>query len=348
MLNEHHTSLAKTIASRYRKHAGLFWRIITPLALLAFLLDVGFYSRVVTTLEEAITEEGSTKSVVTSNVNTLSGIHPTITTTAPHRASTSAYWNLFPRPAYVETDTDGSTWRWEPHFRHIDYTPYILLLITLCPLSLAAARITRTDEQHDTPLTAREIWRAVAPKTFRILGAAVIFIFIMDAATYLYGLISNWISPPIEPTFTLLTLYQTYVLVTLSLYAPCLALEDIKLPHLFQRSHALVCGARLRFWAIYLVTAWGAAVLTAVLFGATLLWLSLFTPELATVQEALSPIRVLSLFLGGNIEIVLPNLLNTPIVIALLLVKGIITVFLVPIWALLTTHLYHQRVDRHA
>jgi hypothetical protein len=71
----------------------------------------------------------------------------------------------------------------------------------------------------------------------------------------------------------------------------------------------------------------------------------MFISELVPVRDALSPLRFLTLFIGGNVEVILPQLLSVPVVVAILVVKGLIATFLVPIWAILTTHLYLERAD---
>ena len=104
-------------------------------------------------------------------------------------------------------------------------------------------------------------------------------------------------------------------------------------------------GARLRFFGIYFLTGWIASVLISVLLGTAFLVFSLFVPELAQVREALPPLKFLSLFIGGDIEVVLPELLSVPATVAILIVKGLIVTFFVPIWAILTTLLYLEQVD---
>ena len=129
----------------------------------------------------------------------------------------------------------------------------------------------------------------------------------------------------------------------LSLYNPCLILEDNTIIGVFRRSHTLVSGARLRFFGIYLLTSWIASVITSVLLGTALLVFSIFIPDLAQIRAALFPLKFLILFIGGDIEVVLPQMLGTPVTIAILVVKGLVVTFFVPIWAILTTHLYLER-----
>ena len=80
--------------------------------------------------------------------------------------------------------------------------------------------------------------------------------------------------------------------------------------------------------------------MSAVLWGS-----SLFIPDLAAVQDALSPLRFLTLFIGADIQILLPQLLSTQVMVAILGIDVLIKTFLLPIWAILTTYLYLERVD---
>ena len=147
-----------------------------------------------------------------------------------------------------------------------------------------------------------------------------------------------------ELMIALVIVSHVYLLVTLSLYNPCLILENKSIIGIFRRSHALVSGARLRFFGIYFLMGWIASVVTSVLLGAVLLGVSVFVPDLAQVREALPPLKFLSLFIGGDIEVVLPELLSVPATVTILIVKGLIAAFFVSIWAILTTLLYLERV----
>jgi hypothetical protein len=94
------------------------------------------------------------------------------------------------------------------------------------------------------------------------------------------------------------------------------------------------------FWRIVMPVA-----IIAIILDIALLVFSVFVPDLALVRDALPPLKFLSLFVGGDIEIVLPKLLSVPTTVAIFVVKGLITSFLVPIWAILTTLLYLERVS---
>ncbi|MXV82288.1 hypothetical protein F4X88_10870 [Candidatus Poribacteria bacterium] len=361
MPNDQHTNLARTIVTLYRNHCGLFWRIMMPVAVIAIMLDVAMFFYVVTGLEKDIKDRGDQNvEAVTTNVNTINGIHPTITSgVANTREWSGMSWQFYLIPNFHSNDGKGRIWKWELDFLGLNYSlPIMFLLLTFCPLSLAVARISavsqisNTTEDLSTP-TAHEIWRDTGRKAFTIFAALLIFILLIDVVANLYGLVLVLVPSlvrilPFGVTsflFTVTGVSHIYLLVTLSLYNPCLILENNSIMGIFRRSHALVSGARLRFFGIYFLTCWIASILTSVLLGVTLLVFSLFVSDLAQVRDALSPLKFLSLFIGGDIEVVLPELLNVPATVAILIVKGLIATFLVPIWAILTTLLYLEQVD---
>ena len=355
MPDNQRTTLTGTIVTLYRNHCGLFWRIMMPVAIIAIVLDIAMFYQVVTQFEKDISSwhprNGDT---VTVNVNTVDGIHSTIADTPANlitdtRSSPGVEWRLYPIPYFSTTDTEGITWKWELNFRSLDYNRLILLLLTLCPLSLAAARISGSSGVSGPP-TAREMWRQTRRRAFTVFLAFLLIVPIVDVMRHIfYGLVP-WLLPslysalPMELMIALVIGSHVYLLVTLSLYNPCLILENRSIIGVFRRSHALVSGARLRFFGIYLLTGWIASVVTSVLLGIVLLGFSVFVPDLAQVRDALPPLKFLSLFIGGDIEVVLPQLLSVPATVAILIVKGLIATFLVPIWAILTTLLYLERV----
>ena len=360
MPDNQRTRLAGTIVTLYRNHGGLFWRIIMPVAIIAIILNIALFFYSVSRFEQDMNDSVNRPvGTVTANINTISGIHPTLTNVVADTKSSGVSWQFYLIPSFHSTDDKGITWRWELNFRSYEYSLLILLLLTFCPLSLAVARISRdaqaTDivQQDPTSLTAREMWRQTGRKAFMVFASLLIFILLIDVVANLYGLVLLLMPSlgrilPFELTSFLITVSNVsyiYFLVTLSLYNPCLILENNSIMGVFRRSHALVSGARLRFFGIYLLTGWIASVITSVLLGVVLLVFSMFIADLTQVREALPPLKFLSLFIGGDIEIVLPQLLSVPTTVAILVVKGLIATFLVPIWAILTTWLYLERVD---
>lgn len=363
MTNNHRTKLMRTILTQYREHWGLFWRIMLPIAIIATVLEVVVLFHSVTRFEKYVDETFRENVYTTvSEVSTINGVHPTFSLPKKDASAETSEpivsWGILQIESFTSTEGSGITWHWGLNFRSFDYSPLILLLLTLCPLSLAVARISRdSTSEASVSLTARGVWRQTGRKFLGALGASLFFFLITDVGTYLY-LATLWLVsayPALHESlsdlalspylFPILALLRCYLLVTLSLYNPCLILEPNSIVGVFRRSHALVSGAKLRFFGVYLLTGWIASIVTSVLLGAVLLVFSMFSSELGPVRDALSPLRFLTLFIGGDIEVVLPQLLSVPITVAILIIKGLIATFLVPIWAILTTHLYFERVD---
>jgi len=333
-----------------------------PIAIIATVLEVVVFFHSVTRFEKDIDGTFRENFYTTVDVNTIGGVYPTIS--LPKKdvsAETSepiVSWGILQIQSFTSTEGSGITWHWGLNFRSIDDSPLILLLLTLCPLSLAVARISRgSTSEASVSLTARDVWWQTGRKFLGVLGAALFFVLITDVGTYLY-LATLWLVsayPALHESlsdlalssylFPILVLLRCYLLVTLSLYNLCLILENNSIVGVFRRSHALVSGAKLRFFGVYLLTGWIASIVTSVLLGAVLLAFSMFISELVPVRDALSPLRFLTLFIGGDIQVVLPQLLSVPVTVAILIIKGLIATFLVPIWAILTTHLYFERVD---
>lgn len=356
MPDDQRSNLAGTTVTLYRNHCGLFWRIMMPVAVIAIILEIALFFYNIPRLEKDISNwQPRNGYTVTSNVNTVSGIHLTIADTTKNLitdtiSSPGVEWRLYPIPYFSKTDTEGITWRWELNFQSFQYSRLIFLLLTLCPLSLAVARVS-SSSGVSVPPNAREMWQQTGRRALTVFLAFLLFITIVDVMRYIfYGLVP-WLLPslydalPIELMIALVIVSHAYLLVTLSLYNPCLILENKSIIGIFRRSHALVSGARVRFFGIYLLTGWIASVVTSVLLGTVLLGFSVFVPDLAQVRDALPPLKFLSLFIGGDIEVVLPDLLSVPVTVAILIVKGLIATFFVPIWAILTTLLYLERIN---
>ena len=367
MANNLRSNFIGTIFTSYHNNFWLFWRIMIPVAIIAILLDIGVFFRSVDAVEKHV--EDKPDYTATGNLNTFNGITPTVS--IPHLfrtveltfedhssngvkdsiSSSNAVWQFFPIPQVGTINNDDkSFWQWTLNFQISDYyAPLILMLLTLCPLSLVVARLS----SDEIPLTAREAWRQTGKKAFTVLVAAVLFVLIIDVGNYI-SIGIGWLIPLLKrPWLVTLIMILTilaniYFLVTLSLYNSCLILEKNSLINIFRRSHTLVSGARLRFLRIYLITGWIAAVFASVLLGAILLLFSVFFSELTPIREALTPLKFLSLFVGGNVVVLLPKLPSMLPTILLLIVRDLIFVFLVPVWAIVTTRLYLERIETNA
>lgn len=362
-----HPKLAATTFKLYRTHWVLFWCIMLPVAILAIGLDIAQTFRLDRMLEADLSSRppsypnGQT-AVVVSNISTAYGIHSTVasstdTTTNPKYPYRTT-WQLFPNQSFRVDNKRGTSWEWDLTFHSFYFTRLFLLLLTLCPLSLAVARISRGSEnmgntEDMTPLTTRDMWRQTGRKAFTLFFAFLLFMLIVDIGSTLYGLITMWVPSlnwklSIVLVFPLMMVLHIYLFVMFSLYNPCLILEDNSIVGIFRRSYALVRGARLRFFGIYFLTGWIAFIIGSVLFGAVLLVFSIFIPDLAPVREALLPLQFLTLFIGFNVQVELPKLLGDPAMVTILIVRDLITTAIIPIWAIVTTHLYLERADEHS
>lgn len=279
-------------------------------------------------------------------------------------------WMLLPTPVISLTDDDGiTTWMWRLSFdRPADSprNPMTLLLLTLCPLSLVVGHILRRSDEsglQQNQLTAREAWRQTGRKAWTVLVILILFVLVMFVISlvqdysneFVMDKIARWSIIPTDflsltllmtPFYYIFTALTLYLLVVISLYNPCLILEDNRsVVGVLRRSWSLVHGAKWRFIGIYLLTGWIISVIDSVLMSAILWGSSLFIPDLAAVQGALSPLRFLTLFIGADIQILLPQLLSTQVMVAILGIDVLIRAFLLPIWAILTTYLYLERID---
>ena len=361
MTDNRQPKLSATVVKLYRTHWELFWCIMLPVAILAIGWNVAQSFRLGSLLEEDISNMTPSYPnghvfIPVSSISTADGIQSTVAssdTDLPANTGSSfrTIWQLLPIPSIRVTNNRGLTWEWVPRFQSFYFMHLFPLLLTLCPLSLAVARISRRDNATQAaPLTAREMWRQTGRKALKVFVTFLLFMLIVDIVANLYALIS-WLMSLLNWTlhtnllFPVMVVSHIYFFVTLSLYNPCLILEENSIVGIFRRSHALVSGARLRFFGIYLLTGWIVLIITSVLLGIVLLIFSIFIPDLAPVREALLPLQFLTLFLGFNVQVELPKLLGAPATVAILIVKDLITISIFPIWAILTTHLYLERAD---
>ena len=317
--------ITRTVVSTYRSQFWLLWRIMLPVALLAPCVDIALF------LPGAMSF--TTTGEFAWRVDTVSGIS---TMDFPRREAEAA-WIFSPLPSFTSTKDDGSAWTWSfdlRNFRNVSYYYYNLLLFVLCPLSFAVAK---------GKITARDTWRHTGRNIWKVLGTNLVLVFILGGISsgfsYLFSYLNMFRSVPIDLIFMVPAIVHCYVLVCCSLYNPCLMLEKHSVLSVFRRSYALVKRNWWRFFRIYLVTSWVASTLISVLLGLALLLFSIAVPELSAVREMLLPFNFFTLFLGANAEVSVANL-PVPTTVAILLVRGLIFAFLVPIWAIVTTRLY--------
>ena len=364
--------LARTIFTQYRDNFGLFWRIMAPFAVITIVLNGALFLRVSLFRDDFIGDKLSKDEYkVTSSVGTIRGVgsrllmavtetsgDATVTVMRDPLHPTGVHKLLFPFPYYSSTNDQGITWIWRFSFRDLSYSPLNFLLLSLFPLSVVVINISRGSAGV---LTARDAWRLTGQKALKVWCVCLLFVLVVfwinSADRALRELIFWLMLPPrsvlpvelleilVSGSVYLFTGLQLYFMVTFSLCNPCLVLENRSIIGTFRRSYALVRGARWRFLGIYMLTGWLASVMASVLLGLVLLIFSAFIPHLAPIRDALSPVTFLSLFIGGEVQVLLSEVLGVPATVTILIFNGLIATFLVPIWAILTTHLYFQRVD---
>ena len=372
MADGQHAKLARTIFTQYRDNFGLFWRIMAPFAVITIALNIALFFHVSLSADDRIGDTfDKDEYKITSSVNTVKGISLRLLTVETETSGDvvtkvmrdpihppGVHKMLFPFPYYSSTDDQGVTWNWRLSFRDFHYSPLNFLLLTLFPLSLVVVHISSGSA---VSLTAREAWRQTGQKALKVWCVCLLFVLIVfwiNSADKALRQLMFWLMRPqggtlpielmeILPFFSfyLFMVPQLYFMVTLSLCNACLVVENGSIIGVFRRSYALVRGARWRFLGIYLLTGWVAAVVTSALLGLALIAISVFIPDLVPIRDALSPLTFLSLFIGGEVHVVLSEVLSVPATVTIHIFSGLITTFLVPIWAILTTHLYLQRVD---
>ena len=84
--------------------------------------------------------------------------------------------------------------------------------------------------------------------------------------------------------------------------------------------------------------------MTSVLLGLTLLVFSMALPEFAPLREVLVSVKFFTLLVGGYARISFEYTPNYWSVWIIAMVNTFIHALLAPVWAILTTHLYMERI----
>ncbi|RKU30297.1 hypothetical protein C6497_04880 [Candidatus Poribacteria bacterium] len=385
MENPKYTRLPSLIISLYKNNLGLFLRIMLPVAIIAIILNIFVYYNHVSSFElfnpvlqrtignsPSQSDENNPnqpENSVSVRLDTNIGISPFPSAiykeissnrvkynwTPNHIETTNRkpiFWQILPYPMIGNMD-DSVGWSWSINIGIIEYTPLMLLIFTLCPLSIIVASQIQASEidvpTGTSPLTAHSSWKYTSSKALKVLIIPILFLVMTELSRLIYVLFS-FILPKLTHSylgtvFTLLQILVTiYLLITFSLYNQCIIFENRSILEIFKRSYSLVKGVRLKFLLIYLLIAWIAALVSSVLMGSALLILSIFFTELVPIQDAFSLLKFLSLFIGGDVGVILPNQLDFLPTVLILIVTGIVFMLIVPLWAIVTTYLYNERI----
>ena len=134
MTDNRRANLARTIFTQYRDNFGLFWRIMIPIAIVAIALEVVVFFFSVTRVENYIDKtnhiDGKFREnayTTVGNVNTISGVYPTISlpkkATAAEAPEPDVHWRILPIPYFTSTDSEGITWNWAINVQSFEYGP---------------------------------------------------------------------------------------------------------------------------------------------------------------------------------------------------------------------------------
>lgn len=308
--------LAATLFQDYRKHFGLFWRVMLPVIGLSLVFGDSVVLISKLAFPEASwvfsTSEGLSRSSVVGDASDASG-------------------------------TIHSGFRFEQSSVSIGF-----LWLAMCPLALAIVHLSQGIET-----TARSIWRQTLRRIGSVVGVflapGLIVVIISVLPPILFFLLMEKFSPGgtliflVTPLFMIASGGAVYFFVKWSLGNQCLMLENLTVRGALRRSGELVKGRWGRFFAIYLLLALLTVVFTGVCLGLTLLLFSTVSPEFAPMRDVLQSGRFVVLFCGGWVSFAVEN---APLwaIGAMVVVKTLLDAVLAPVWALLTTHLYRERI----
>lgn len=322
--------LVSTIFSAYRKHFGLFWRVMLPVIIVSLLINIGvflFFKFGVSNMEWRL--------------STSQGI--------------SAQSFIFPNDSLSGTDTDfppgTSTYSVRSGVGFSGSSFDIgLLWLAICPLALIMVC-----HHQGTNVTSGEVWRRTCRRTVSILGVSILLgvltfggfiIFVLLRMTRAFQFLTQGASVGLSTSIFLISVAvgvaAIHFLVKWSLCNQCIIIENLSAVAALRRSGELVRGAWGRFFGIYLLLALVTAVFTTAILILTLLMFSVVSPEFSPLREMLLSEKFFGLFFGSYVAITLPS---APVwaIGVMVTVNILINAVLAPIWAILTTHLYMER-----
>ncbi len=317
-----HPKLVSKIFRDYRNNFGLFWRVMFPLILVNLLLYMGMFL-----FSTLMSPEGQW----------------TISTDGGFSAYTSSSQSA---------QRVGVVWGLSFSAVHIG-----LLWLAMCPLVFAIVQ-----RRNGMDLTFKAVWQRTLRKTVPILGAAffigvLFFGFPVILGFLAFEMFFKELVQSNAPTLVFVFsckiaawfVLTAYFVVKWSLYNQGIMIENLSVIGALRRSSKLVRGSTWwKFLGIYLLPTWAFAALTSLLLGLTMALLSFAAPEFTPMREALLPGRFISLLFFGYAKITLENVPTLWTIAVLSGVYTLVCAAFAPVWAILTTQLYTERVDEHA
>ena len=300
-----------TIFQCYRENFWLFWRIMMPLIVFGFLFDF------VLSLSDGFFDPENLWHFDTARGMSV-GKHP---------KSTGIYWGMIFR---FHTFSIG--WLW----------------LAMCPLAFAVVQYYR-----GVKVTAQRVWRTARGEALSILSASFLLWLLVLVGFFAFMFLTSGLIPDIPASpygsslclgLCLIMIIVIYFGVNWSLYSQSIIIEHQVAIAAVRRSSELVRGVWGRAFRMYLLLALVTMVLTSVLLGLTLMVFSLTVPEFAPLREVLLSAKFFTLFFGGYARISFENAPNFWTIGVIVMVNTLVHAFLAPIWAILTTHLYLERI----
>ena len=304
--------LISTIFRCYRKNFGLFWRIMLPMIIFNFLFNIA--------------ENFSESYVTPENLwlfDTASGL-----SVSDSPKSTGVDWGMI----------------FGFHAFNIGF-----LWLAMCPLIFAIV-----ERRRNVEVTSRSAWRRVRSHAGAILRAFFLLYFLGALALLGFLILTLKIFPdvPDSPFGSSLCLglflivgVLIYWSVNWSLYNQSIIIEDhTSAAASFRRSSELLRGVWGQAFGMCLLLALVTMVMTSMILGIALLLFSFTVPEFAPLREVLLSVKFLTLFVGGYARISFESAPSFWTVGIMVLMNILANAVMAPVWAILTTQLYRERI----
>ena len=303
----------------YRDNFWRFWRIMLPFVVLGFLFHFG-------------------ESLLESRFDSVSDPKNLWRFDTARGLAVSEY----PREDVIASGSVVSGMTFSFHSFSIGF-----LWLAICPLTFVIVRSYRGAE-----VTMRRVWQRTRPKIGAMLRGFVLLYALAGLGLFAFLLLTSGSLPmPAVPNASslclglfLISVVLIYFGVNWSLYNQIIIIEDQRLAiEAMRRSSTLVRGVWGRTFGVYLLLGLVTTVFTSVVLGLTLLVFSLTVPEFAPIQKVLLSPEFFTLFLGGYARISFESAPNFWTVGVMVMVNTLVHAVLVPVWAIVTTHLYLER-----
>ncbi len=317
------TEFFSRILRFYLNHFGLFWKVMIPLILLCFLIDVA---------------------AILYHYNFIAAPFWTLDTSGGF----SVTHNLTPEENTVKMS--------------MQYSSFIafFLWFAMCPLVLTVYRLRRGVDVSLQDVWKHTLQRSLSIIGMSLL-LVVLFLFLIFLTLLISQFVTFSVKFPLLPFLTTLVTLGVivYFAVRWSLLNQCIIIENLSVIRAYRRSFELVKGRMVIFFVRYLLLLWGSCVIIGLVFALTFLMLSTIAPELKPIQEKLLSTEIYNILVGidgawqhndflieiGNIEATLSTVPAFWVIMVILIQKIILYAVFTPMWAILTTQLYMEQTE---